>query len=740
MTSDVRIVAHPVIYEFGDYILDTSNRTVRRGQQIVELTPKQFQTLLVLVENHDRIMSKEELLNSIWPAQFVEESNVIQNICVLRKSLGETAHGTKYIETFPGRGYRFSESVTVVQRFRESNELHSAERPPSPQESLKNGTCGLDAEIAPISTKRRRSLPSRRYLVVAIGFLLVGILLATIAVRQKHRGVNISSRLEPIARSSELTTLIRMDGAQFEPSWSQDGRRIAFVYSAPDGSGSAIYMQSLQDSRPRRVVYGPGEFSSPVWSPGGKFLAYVHINQNSAEIDILNVTLSSERRLIKLFPHRYQLNYRHLDWSPDGNFLVVDDKTIESNPLSLYLVSVKNGEKIRLTYPDTDIVGDVSPRFSPDGTQVVFIRIKYHMQNDIFVVPVTGGEQRRLTKDSSLLADVDWKNAHTVIFTAKMNTKYRFWSKDLSSVSPSPMLASSIAAEMPIDFSIAHRSHQVVFSAYEPDLNIWSVNLLKKRSSDAVWTPVIQTAGQDSDPSYSPDGKTILFHSDVSGQTQLWVCNADGSGAFRVNTGAIVPRVSAWSPDSHSIVFSSSGGLYAVMASPMPVLRQITSLPISHPSYSVDGKWLFAIENYFIYRLPASGGPLTRIVEEGGPPIVQSRDGRYLYFGHGRMDTTITRLDLKTKEQKVIIHSLMPGYRASWALASNGIFFLTGQFGRPVIAYHSFLTGREHVVTPFIGSLPLFSVSGFSISPDGGQLLVVRADPAFANLQTTTLW
>jgi hypothetical protein len=65
------------------------------------------------------------------------------------------------------------------------------------------------------------------------------------------------------------------------------------------------------------------------------------------EIVIFSLADSVSRRLTTLFPHRYGLDYRHLDWSPDSRLLAVDDKANESDPLSLNLVHVNDGEKLR---------------------------------------------------------------------------------------------------------------------------------------------------------------------------------------------------------------------------------------------------------------------------------------------------------------------------------------------------------------------------------------------------------
>ena len=104
-----------MIFQFDHYSLDTEKRTLTRRGVVVTLTPKVFQTLLVLVKNHERVMSKEELFTNIWPEQFVEESNLTQNISVLRKALEETASGKKYIVTFHGHGYRFLGEVSRDQ-------------------------------------------------------------------------------------------------------------------------------------------------------------------------------------------------------------------------------------------------------------------------------------------------------------------------------------------------------------------------------------------------------------------------------------------------------------------------------------------------------------------------------------------------------------------------------------------------------------------------------------------------
>ena len=100
------------LYEFGSYQLDAVERVLLRADQPVILPPKDLETLLVLVERAGHIVEKEELLEKVWPGVFVEEGNLARHIFNLRKVLGDTADGRKYIETIPKRGYRFVAPVT----------------------------------------------------------------------------------------------------------------------------------------------------------------------------------------------------------------------------------------------------------------------------------------------------------------------------------------------------------------------------------------------------------------------------------------------------------------------------------------------------------------------------------------------------------------------------------------------------------------------------------------------------
>lgn len=98
-------------YEFGPYRIDTGQRLLHRGNELISLPPKVVETLLALVGNSGRMVDKAELLSRLWPDTFVEEGALTRNISLLRKTLEDTAGEARYIETIPKRGYRFVATV-----------------------------------------------------------------------------------------------------------------------------------------------------------------------------------------------------------------------------------------------------------------------------------------------------------------------------------------------------------------------------------------------------------------------------------------------------------------------------------------------------------------------------------------------------------------------------------------------------------------------------------------------------
>src|SRR5262245_27039769 len=213
------------LYEFGPFRLDVGERLLTRDGCITPLPPKVFDTLLVLVENSGRIVSKDELMQSLWPDTFVEESNLTQNISQLRPALGEAGGDAPYIETIPKRGYRFVASVqpvavsavSIAAGYGVNGHAPVAAAEPEPQAPDREQTLPLETEVAP------EKLSRKRYLAVAslVAFSLAIVVFAFVVAsrRASDNGGQASNAFRQV-------TLVKLtaSGKALLPAISRDGR------------------------------------------------------------------------------------------------------------------------------------------------------------------------------------------------------------------------------------------------------------------------------------------------------------------------------------------------------------------------------------------------------------------------------------------------------------------------------------------------------------------------------------
>jgi len=149
---------------FGPYRLDFERRRLLRGTKLVPIPQKSLEILLVLVDHHGEVVSKDELMQSVWPDAFVEEANLAQNIFVLRKTLGEGPKENRYIATIPGRGYSFVAHLTEVEASTEQKEGNTG---PSANTSTENA---VEFSAVNAYLRRRGILP----LTLSFGFIFLG--------------------------------------------------------------------------------------------------------------------------------------------------------------------------------------------------------------------------------------------------------------------------------------------------------------------------------------------------------------------------------------------------------------------------------------------------------------------------------------------------------------------------------------------------------------------------------------
>jgi eukaryotic-like serine/threonine-protein kinase len=151
-----------VLYEFGKFRCDPREHLLLCDGKPVSLSPKAFEILLALIRSNGRLLLKDELMQQVWPASYVEEANLTVNISALRKVLGQTQEGQHYIETVPKQGYRFV--APVIEKHHDGDLGRSAQ---APESERPDGISVTPSSVSPVR--------SRHWSLLAVGILLVAI-------------------------------------------------------------------------------------------------------------------------------------------------------------------------------------------------------------------------------------------------------------------------------------------------------------------------------------------------------------------------------------------------------------------------------------------------------------------------------------------------------------------------------------------------------------------------------------
>ena len=124
----------------------------------------------------------------------------------------------------------------------------------------------------------------------------------------------------------QIVPVTSMPGSESQPYFSPDGKKIVYVWSGENGENPDLYVQSLEDGSVRRFTTDPAEDLSPVWSPDGTRIAWLRTGRNETAVFVASVTGGIHGKVADVYPIRVEAVGRHLDWSPDGEYLAVPDQ------------------------------------------------------------------------------------------------------------------------------------------------------------------------------------------------------------------------------------------------------------------------------------------------------------------------------------------------------------------------------------------------------------------------------
>src|SRR5262245_3773529 len=703
------------LYEFGPFRLDVRERLLLRDGESVPLTPKAFDLLLALVEHHGHLLEKDELLKLVWPDTLVEEANLYSNVSLIRKALGDGENGQRFIETVPRRGYRFVAGVREMGE--EQAEINDAAARYTEVETRP------ETLISKIRRHRKGALLAITALVIAIGGIGFGLYKFITWSESKSSGP------EP-----KIVPVTSFPGSESQPAFSPDGNQIAFVWDGEQEDNQDIFVKLIDTGEPLRLTTNPAPDLNPVWSPDGRYIAFTREGEGSG-IYLVPALGGAERKLTSLFPNR-PFHKLSLNYSPDGKYLAVADKTSATEPYSIFLLTVETGEKRPLTSPPAGVVGDESPAFSPDGKILAFARMISVGWKDIYLVPVTGGEPRRLTFDDELTIGLSWTpDGREIVFSSRHSEGIHLWRVPITGGAPTRVAVYAQNLWYP---TISPQGDRLAWTHGLDDSNIWRVEVTNLTRQIAAPVKLIASTAHDGNPQYSPDGQRIVFASSRSGSSEIWVCDREGRNPIQLtNIGAQGTGTPRWSPDGQQIAFDcilkGNREIYLISANGGKP-RQLTTEPAEDtcPSWSRDGRWIYFGSNRSgslqIWKLPWTGGAAAQVTRQGGFEGFESPDGKYFYYAKGRQAPGIWRVSVEGGEETLVLDYHQAGYWRYWAVTEQGIYFATAETPtRPVIEFFSFGASEVTPVATIerrIGT----GTWGLAVSPVARWILYTQMD------------
>ena len=690
-------------FRLGTLLVLPDRNQLRIEDRVISLEPRLMQVLVHLASRAGEVVSRENLKISVWQDTFVGEDSLNRVISDLRRILDDDTTTPRYIETIRKVGYRLVAPVTAV----------APERKSAATGSEPHILCG------DISPKRvwRMGRVWRPLLVVA-----ALVCIAAVAVVIRHEP---DSSLLPAPRLS--TPLTSEPGLEVRPALSPDGTRVAFVKKSRTEITADIYIVQRNAESPQRLTSHPDYESYPTWSPDGSHVAFVRGTTESAGIFKVPAIGGTPRNIYKTdrFP-------RHLDWSPDGRWIVFSESPDDDEHSQLLLLDTQADDQATrpLTLPAREGVSDTYPRFSPAGDEVAFIRTRRSGLSDIFRVSLRDGRIRRLTRGQINIWGLDWNSAGDEIYYSSFAGGP--YALSVVSVRELTVRRTPILSEWVRFPTLARNADCMVYESRQEIQNIMIMPLYNVGTSMADAEPLIVSNVLDCEPAWSPDGASIAFISTRSGHRELWVCDSNGSRLRQLTAfaGAYIADP-AWSPHGRQLTFMVAGDDIAVYVIDHlgGGLRRIT--PADHnalpSSWSRDGNMVYYAcdtgGEWQIWRVSADAGEPVQVTTAGGISAVESPDGKTLYMVRPDQNG-IWRRPLAGGPPELVVPGLQASLFRSWAVTEAGIYFVRPSDTTSVVTLYN---ARKNE-TRYLVEIPSYPTPRFSIAPDGKSLLFVRSE------------
>jgi DNA-binding winged helix-turn-helix (wHTH) protein/Tol biopolymer transport system component len=614
-----------IVYEFGPFRLDPDKQILLRDGQPIPVPPKSFETLLVLVRRGREVVTKEELLNTVWPDSFVEEANLSQHIFKLRKALGDTQEGDRYIVTLPGRGYRFAVPVrTITEGRAEGGEVLIAQ--------IRSRTQIMVEEHAPepVDVQPVLQMPGR----ARQKWLLPSGIIAAIAIVIVAGLFLYRLTSAPPAVGTQWEQLTFFTDSAVYPALSSDGRMLAFIRGSDSFLGPGqIYVELLPGGEPVQLTHDSRTKLAPSFSPDNSFIVYSVVEPwDTWRVPVLGGE-----------PHLLLPNSSSVSWIEGGKQLLYSE-IIEGLHLKVVTSDEARGNSRDVYVPQGNRSMAHHSYLSPDGRWVLIVEM--NGQGEILpcrIVPFQGpmqitavGPPKGPCRAGAWSPDGKW-----IYLTAKTDD-FHIWRQRFPDGKPEQLTFGPTSQE---GIALASDGKSLITSVGSQDHTLW----LHDKDGDHQ----ISSEGDASLPTFSPDGQSLYFLM-ANGRThgkELWVKDLNGGNVDRVLPGYPIQtnstdstrRTYSVSADSKQVAFCmiDQSGRPNLWIAPTDHRWSPRRIPPAaqedSPRFLPDGELVFrAMEggSNYLYRMKADGTDRRKIIPDRILEIEDvSPDGRWVVVG-----------------------------------------------------------------------------------------------------------
>jgi Tol biopolymer transport system component len=544
-------------------------------------------------------------------------------------------------------------------------------------------------------------------------------------------------------RAVALTTL---PGQELYPSFSSDGKQVAFSWNGAKQDNFDIYVQMIGAGAPLRLTRDPARDYNPVWSPDNRWIAFLRGDAQSlqSELRLIPPLGGPERKLATITVGEIITLPVLLSWCPDSTCLVLSDSTGDGKPVALFALSLETREKRQLTRPEPPALGDSQPAVSPDGHSLVFRRnISGGLTGELYVLALTQnltpvGQPTRLALPALDANHPMWTpDSKDIVFSAGE----RLWRVAISG-QQQPRRLPFVGEDgiMPaISPGNGGSAAKLAYVRSFADTNIWRIDT----SEVGVPSPsppliAIASTRQDGNPQFSPDGNRVAFVSNRSGGTEIWIADSDGSNAFQLTTmGAAATGTPRWSPDGQLITFNSNleghWDIYVVSASGGRP-RRLTDhyANDASPSFSRDGRWVYFNSNrtgeFQIWKVPSAGGEAAQLTRNRGYIAFESPDAAYIYYTQTLAGpSALWRMPVAGGQPAKVLDGVI--WR-NFVVLDRGIYYIDVGPGGSRLQFFDLGAAEVKTVATGLGEVRY----GLTASADGRTILYTRVDSTIDDL------